>query len=138
MRLQSRLFTWLIATLLVAFIEFIQVVVKMKPQCTSMHFEPLAFETGCNLPDYTRNPDAPPNRFYAYGVVGRLAALASSIELERSLPETLESCRVSQQLHFENTYSAEVVKRSNLAFIPDPFSGIKSVERYLHRHDASR
>lgn len=55
-----------------------------------MHFEPLAFETGCNLPDYTRNPDAPPNRFYAYGVVGRLAALASSIELERSLPETLE------------------------------------------------
>ncbi|MDD2885767.1 MAG: glutamate--cysteine ligase [Dechloromonas sp.] len=54
-----------------------------------MHFEPLAFETGCNLPDYaTNNPDAPPNRFYAYGVVGRLACLAAAIELERSTPES--------------------------------------------------
>ncbi len=54
-----------------------------------MHFEPLAFETGCNLPDYaTNNPDAPPNRFYAYGVVGRLACLAAAIELEQSTPES--------------------------------------------------
>jgi glutamate--cysteine ligase len=53
-----------------------------------MHFEPLAFETGCNLPDYgCNNPDAPPNRFYAYGVVGRLACLAAAVELERSTPE---------------------------------------------------
>jgi glutamate--cysteine ligase len=50
-----------------------------------MHFEPLAFETGCNLPDYRcNNPDSPPNRFYAYGVVGRLACLAAAIELERT------------------------------------------------------
>jgi len=54
-----------------------------------MHFEPLAFDTGCNLPDYTSSdPDAPPNRFYAYGVVGRLACLAAAIELERTAPET--------------------------------------------------
>jgi glutamate--cysteine ligase len=53
-----------------------------------MHFEPLAFETGCNLPDYgSNNPDSPPNRFYAYGVVGRLACLAAAIELERTAPE---------------------------------------------------
>ena len=53
-----------------------------------MHFEPLAFETGCNLPDYDcGNPDAPPNRFYAYGVVGRLACLAAAIELERTAPD---------------------------------------------------
>ena len=53
-----------------------------------MHFEPLAFETGCNLPDYDcGNPDAPPNRFYAYGVVGRLACLAAAIELERTKPD---------------------------------------------------
>ena len=53
-----------------------------------MHFEPLAFETGCNLPDYrSGNPDSPPNRFYAYGVVGRLACLAAAVELERTLPE---------------------------------------------------
>ena len=53
-----------------------------------MHFEPLAFETGCNLPDYgSSNPDSPPNRFYAYGVVGRLACLAAAIELERTAPE---------------------------------------------------
>ncbi|GHT93204.1 glutamate--cysteine ligase [Betaproteobacteria bacterium] len=47
-----------------------------------MEFEPLAFETGCNLPDRAENPDSPPNRFYAYGVVGRLAALAASVEIE--------------------------------------------------------
>jgi glutamate--cysteine ligase len=49
-----------------------------------MRFEPLAFETGCTLPDSAQGPDAPPNRFYAYGVVARLALLAASLELERS------------------------------------------------------
>jgi glutamate--cysteine ligase len=53
-----------------------------------MHFEPLAFDTGCNLPDYRcGNPDSPPNRFYAYGVVGRLACLAAAVELDRTAPE---------------------------------------------------
>lgn len=52
-----------------------------------MHFEPLAFETGCNLPDYRcGDPDSPPNRFYAYGVVARLACLAAAVELERTAP----------------------------------------------------
>lgn len=46
-----------------------------------MHFEPLAFETGCNMPDCSDNPDAPPNRFYAYGVIARLACLAAAMEL---------------------------------------------------------
>jgi glutamate--cysteine ligase len=47
-----------------------------------MHFEPLAFETPCSLPDCAGKPDALPNRFYAYGVVARLALLAAAIELE--------------------------------------------------------
>ena len=51
-----------------------------------MHFEPLAFETSCCLPDRCQKPDAPPNRFYAYGVVARLALLAASLELERTAP----------------------------------------------------
>lgn len=51
-----------------------------------MHFVPLAFETGCNLPDYGANPDAAPNRFYAYGVIARLALMAASYELEASDP----------------------------------------------------
>jgi len=51
-----------------------------------MTFKPLAFETGCSLPDAGLDPDAPPNRFYAYGVVARLALLAASIELERGAP----------------------------------------------------
>jgi len=56
-----------------------------------MHFEPLAFETGCNLPDYRcGNPDSPPNRFYAYGVVARLACLAAAVELERTALPVLE------------------------------------------------
>ena len=54
-----------------------------------MHFEPLAFETCCTTPDPAANPDDAPNRFYTYGVVARLAALAASIELERTAPEEL-------------------------------------------------
>ncbi len=52
-----------------------------------MHFEPLAFQTCCNLPDAGCSPDDPPNRFYAYGVVARLACLAAAVELERTAPE---------------------------------------------------
>jgi glutamate--cysteine ligase len=51
-----------------------------------MQFKPLAFETGCTLPDSAQAPDAPPNRFYAYGVVARLALLAAARELEQSAP----------------------------------------------------
>jgi glutamate--cysteine ligase len=47
-----------------------------------MHFVPLAFEASCALPNPERAPDDVPNRFYAYGVVARLALLAASIELE--------------------------------------------------------
>ncbi|MFN2309130.1 MAG: glutamate--cysteine ligase [Gammaproteobacteria bacterium] len=46
-----------------------------------MHFEPLAFVEPCNTPDRSRDPDAEPNRFYAYGVLGRLALLAAAREL---------------------------------------------------------
>ena len=52
-----------------------------------MHFEPLAFDNCCTQPDHFANPDATPNRFYAYGVVARLAALAAAIELEETAPE---------------------------------------------------
>ncbi len=46
-----------------------------------MSFVPLAFETNCQTPDCQGAPDAPPNRFYTYGVVARLAMLAASHEL---------------------------------------------------------
>jgi len=54
-----------------------------------MTFKPLDFETCCSLPDVCLEPDAPPNRFYAYGVVARLALLAASLELEQSQPEEM-------------------------------------------------
>jgi glutamate--cysteine ligase len=44
-------------------------------------FVPLAFEGPC-LPDPEAPADCPPNRFYAYGVVARLAQLAAAIEIE--------------------------------------------------------
>lgn len=47
-----------------------------------MSFEPLAFEACCTQPNPDREPDDTPNRFYAYGVVARLALLAASVELE--------------------------------------------------------
>jgi glutamate--cysteine ligase len=52
-----------------------------------MHFVPLAFESPCCAPDpLAVLPGSAPNRFYAYGVVARLALLAAAIELERTDP----------------------------------------------------
>ncbi len=48
-----------------------------------MQFEQLAFAEPCSSPD-PDDPDCVPNRFYAYGVIARLALLAASIELERT------------------------------------------------------
>jgi len=45
-----------------------------------MAFEPLAFAECCNAPDHSRAPDAYPNRFYAYGVIARLALVAAARE----------------------------------------------------------
>ena len=45
-------------------------------------FVPLAFETNCHTPDCAGKPGDPPNRFYTYGVVARLANLAAAIEVE--------------------------------------------------------
>lgn len=46
-----------------------------------MHFEPLAFAQSCITPDKQDDPDAEPNRFYAYGVIARLALLAAAREI---------------------------------------------------------
>ena len=46
------------------------------------HFQPLAFETDCHTPDCGGRPGDPPNRFYTYGVIARLAMLAAAYELE--------------------------------------------------------
>lgn len=46
-----------------------------------MQFEPLAFADSCVTPDPRRAPDSDPNRFYAYGVIARLALVAAAREL---------------------------------------------------------
>lgn len=51
-----------------------------------MHFVPLAFDTPCSTPDCADAPDARKNRFYAYGVVARLALLAAALELQQTDP----------------------------------------------------
>jgi glutamate--cysteine ligase len=52
-----------------------------------MQFVPLPFQTHCLLPDQEASPDCPPNRFYAYGVISRLALLAAAIELANMAQE---------------------------------------------------
>ncbi|MCC5792588.1 MAG: glutamate--cysteine ligase [Legionellaceae bacterium] len=47
-----------------------------------MHFSPLAFENACNMPDHALTSSEAPNRFYTYGVVARLAALAAAREIQ--------------------------------------------------------
>ena len=51
-------------------------------------FVPLAFSESAHLPQPGAKPGASaPNRFYMYGVIGRLAMLAASYELEATDPE---------------------------------------------------
>ncbi|WBY03882.1 glutamate--cysteine ligase [Ramlibacter tataouinensis] len=51
-------------------------------------FVPLAFAESTRLPQLGEKPGASaPNRFYMYGVIGRLAMLAASYELEATDPE---------------------------------------------------
>jgi glutamate--cysteine ligase len=51
-------------------------------------FVPLAFAESTHLPQPGQKPGASaPNRFYMYGVIGRLAMLAASYELEATDPE---------------------------------------------------
>jgi glutamate--cysteine ligase len=45
-----------------------------------MHFEPLAFQRACNTPYEDLGWEDKPNRFYVYGVIARLAALAAARE----------------------------------------------------------
>ena len=47
-----------------------------------MHFVPVSFETSCLMPDQGRPCDDKANRFYAYGVIARLALLAAARELK--------------------------------------------------------
>ncbi len=46
-----------------------------------MHFEPLAFAQACNNPCHELAVVDYPNRFYSYGVIARLAALAAAKEI---------------------------------------------------------
>jgi glutamate--cysteine ligase len=51
-------------------------------------FVPLAFAESTHLPQPGVTPGASaPNRFYMYGVIGRLAMLAASYELEATDPD---------------------------------------------------
>ena len=51
-------------------------------------FVPLAFAESSQLPRPGVKPGASvPNRFYMYGVIGRLAMLAAAYELEATDPE---------------------------------------------------
>jgi len=51
-------------------------------------FVPLAFDQSAHLPQPGMKPGASaPNRFYMYGVMGRLAMLAASYEMEATDPE---------------------------------------------------
>ncbi len=47
-------------------------------------FEPLSFMEPCNTPDASCAPDCCANRFYAYGVVARLALVAAAREVAAS------------------------------------------------------
>jgi glutamate--cysteine ligase len=51
-----------------------------------MQFKPIAFAEPCSSPN-PDDPGCPPNRFYAYGVIARLALLAAAIELESTEPD---------------------------------------------------
>lgn len=52
-----------------------------------MHFEPLAFAEPCNMPREKLDCIEPLNRFYVYGVIARLAAMAAAREIAALVDE---------------------------------------------------
>jgi glutamate--cysteine ligase len=54
-----------------------------------MQFIPLAFTEPCNTPDYHLSARECPNRFYAYGVIARLALVAAAREMQEHLKEDI-------------------------------------------------
>ena len=55
-----------------------------------MRFEPMPFDGTCLLPDLESSAECAPNRFYAYGVIARLALVSAAIELEQ-MAQALEA-----------------------------------------------
>lgn len=51
-----------------------------------MSFAQIAFNDCCIRPDFNGAPDSDANRFYAYGIVARLALVAAALELEQTAP----------------------------------------------------
>lgn len=62
-----------------------------------MHFQPLAFAEPCSQPDKSKNPDDCANRFYAYGVVARLAAMAAAREHGQVAESRVSELKPAQQ-----------------------------------------
>jgi glutamate--cysteine ligase len=54
-----------------------------------MRFAPLTFERAALPQVYGKSGMTPPNRFYLYGVVARLALLAAASELEKTDPHAI-------------------------------------------------
>jgi glutamate--cysteine ligase len=52
-----------------------------------MHFAPMCFDEQLFLPELSGHPDCAANRFYAYGVIARLAMLAAAGEIRAVLDE---------------------------------------------------
>jgi glutamate--cysteine ligase len=63
-----------------------------------MQFAPLAFAEPCSSPD-PDDPDCPPNRFYAYGVIARLALLAAAVELENTEGADQDAAHASEHVN---------------------------------------
>jgi hypothetical protein len=85
-------------------------------------FAPLAFETNCHTPDCLGKPGDPPNRFYTYGVVARLANLAAAIEVRSS------SSATARWRSGRRTHEARVRRRSA--------AELKAYKDLEHRDDA--
>ena len=59
-----------------------------------MQFSPLAFAEPCSSPN-PDDPGCPPNRFYAYGVLARLALAAAALELEQTAEQPVDAPRAA-------------------------------------------
>ncbi|MCW5622896.1 MAG: glutamate--cysteine ligase, partial [Burkholderiales bacterium] len=63
-----------------------------------MHFEPMPFDGTCLLPELESFTDCAPNRFYAYGVIARLALVAAALELEEMAADHEEHAERQRKL----------------------------------------
>ena len=100
-------------------------------------FVPLAFESPC-IPDLSGAPGCAPNRFYAYGVIARLAQLEPdflpAVQMGNDTPREFQRMRIIVRIVIGYPRHARMYLRAAQLFLDArPHRGEPLLDQYRHQ-----